>query len=146
MARFDFEIPQGFIDQLGRLADVERVAPKMLNEAAPILVKAMKSELSKHNRTAEMVDAVKADKPKLAKKHGGYFITVYPRGYSKKYIDSSGKLRKRNTKVRNMDKLISIEYGNSGQPATPVMEKITSKCENAVLEKMSEVYEREVNK
>lgn len=146
MARLDFEIPPDFYEQLGKLSEIEEFAPKMLSEAAPILVKTMKSELSKHKRTAELVDAVKADKPKMSKKHGGHFITVYPRGYSREYIDSSGKLRKRNTKVRNMEKLASIEYGNSDQPATPVMKKIISKCETAILEKMSEVYEREVNK
>lgn len=146
MANLDFNIPPEFYDQLNRLSDIDKFAPQMLTEAAPILVDAMKSELSKHNRTAEMANAVKADKPKMSPKHGGHFITVYPRGNSKEYIDSTGKRRKRNTKVRNMDKLVSIEYGNSEQAATPVMGKIISKCENAVLEKMSQVYEREVNR
>ncbi|MBQ8574823.1 MAG: hypothetical protein IJ447_02105 [Clostridia bacterium] len=145
MAKLDFNIPQDFYKQLGKLYDIEKVAPKMLEEAAPILVDTMKSELSKHNRTAEMVNAVKAAKPKVSAKHGGHFITVYPRGNSKEYVDSTGKRRKRNTKVRNMDKLIAIEYGKDGQAATPVMGKIISKCENAVLEKMAEVYEKEVN-
>lgn len=146
MAKLDFEIPKAFYDQLGSLSDLDSVAPKMLTEASAILVDTMKSELSKHNRTAEMVNAVKADKPKFSQKHGGHFITVYPRGHSKVYIDHTGKRRKRNTKVRNIEKLIAIEYGNNGQAATPVIGKIIRKCENAVLQKMAEVYERETNK
>lgn len=146
MAKLDFEIPQDFYAQLGRLEEVEKIAPKMLEEAAPVLVDTMKKELSSHNRTAEMVDAVKADKPKYSKKHGGHFITVYPRGHSREYIDDKGVRRKRKNKVRNMDKLIAIEYGRDGQAATPVIGGIIRKCENAVLNKMAEVFEREVNK
>lgn len=146
MANLDFEIPKEFYNQLENLSNLDKVAPKMLEEAAPIVVSAMKSELAKHNRTAEMVNAVKADKSKKSVKHGGHFLTVYPRGTSREYVDSTGKRRKRNTKVRNMDKLISLEYGNSDQKATPVIAKIIKKSEKAVLEKMAEVYEREVNK
>ena len=39
MGKFDFEIPTDFIKQLGKLADVDRIAPQMIDEGYPILKK-----------------------------------------------------------------------------------------------------------
>ena len=49
MGKFDFNIPDDFIRQLGRLADVDKYAPKMIDEAIPILegrVKAKRQNIS----------------------------------------------------------------------------------------------------
>jgi HK97 gp10 family phage protein len=131
MGKFDFEIPADFIKQLGKLADVDRIAPRMIDEAMPILERNLKSELAKHRRTGDMINSVK--KTKAGKNKYGYFAVVRPTGK-----DSKG--------VRNMEKLAHAEYGTSKQPATPILTKAIKDSENAVMKKMQEVFEREVGK
>lgn len=139
MGKFDFEIPADFIKQLGRLADVDRVAPKMIDEAMPILAENLKGELVKHKRTSDMLDSVK--KTSAGKSSGGgYYAVVRPTGK-----DSKG--------VRNMEKLAWLEYGTKKkdgfgwkQDPTPILTKAIKDSENAVLNKMRDVFEREVRK
>ena len=130
MAKFDFSIPDDFIKQLGRLADVDRLAPKMIDEAIPILETNVKSETSKHKRTGDMYKSIKKTKASKSK-YGGYYATVRPTGK-----DSKG--------VRNMEKMVYLEYGRSDQPATPVLTKAIKDSESGVLKKMQEVFNREV--
>lgn len=131
MGKFDFEIPADFIKQLGKLADVDRIAPQMIDEAMPILEGNLKKELSKHRRTGDMINSVK--KTKAGKNKYGYFAVVRPTGK-----DSKG--------VRNMEKLAHAEYGTSKQSATPILTKAIKDSEPSVLAKMKEVFEREVKK
>ena len=132
MGKFDFEIPTAFIRQLGKLEDVDRVAPIMINEAMPILERNLKTELSRHKKTSNMLDSVK--KTKAGKvKGGGYFATVRPTG-----LDSKG--------VRNMEKLAWLEYGTSKQTPTPILTKAINDSDAPVLDKMQEVFEREAQK
>lgn len=130
MGKFDFEVSASFLRQLGKMADIERVAPKMINEALPILEDSVKNELRKHKRTGDMVDSVKKTKAGQMK-NGGYFGTVRPTGKDRKG-------------VRNMEKLAYLEYGTSKQPATPTLTKAIKDCEAAVLNKMQDVFNREV--
>ena len=132
MGKFDFEIPADFIKQLGRLADVDRFAPKMIDEAIPILLDNVKAETAHHRQTGDMYKSIKPTKAKKTKS-GGYFASVRPTGK-----DSNG--------VRNMEKLAYLEYGTKKQPATPVLTKALKDSENAVMKKMQEVFEREVSK
>ena len=132
MGKFDFEISPEFIKALGRLADVDRLAPRMIDEAMPILADNLKGELVKHKRTSDMLNSVK--KTKAGKtKNGGYFAVVRPTGK-----DSKG--------VRNMEKMAYLEYGTKKQTPTPILTKAIKDSENAVLNKMREVFEREVGK
>lgn len=131
MAKFDFDIPDDFIKQLGKLADVDRIAPIMIDEAMPILEANLKKELVKHKRTGDMISSVK--KTKAGKKNKGYFATVRPTGN-----DSKG--------VRNMEKLAHAEYGTSKQPPTPILTKAINDSKQPVLNKMQEVFDREVQK
>lgn len=130
MGKFDFNIPDGFIRQLGRLADVDKYAPKMIDEAIPILERNVKNETSRHKRTGDMYKSIQHTKAGPTKK-GGYFATVRPTGK-----DSKG--------VRNMEKMVYLEYGTSEQPATPVLTKAIKDSETAVLAKMQEVFNGEV--
>ena len=130
MGKFDFQISLEFIKQLGKLADVERVAPKMIDEAMPILEANVKKELGNHRRTGDMIDSVKKTKAGKSKR-GGYYSVVRPTGK-----DRNG--------VRNMEKLAHAEYGTSKQPATPILTKAIKDSEAEVLQKMQEVFEREV--
>jgi len=130
MGKFDFQIPDSFLKQLGKLSDVERIAPKMIDEAMPILERNLKAELAKHKRTGDMVNSVR--KTKAGRNKYGYFAVVRPTGKDRKG-------------VRNMEKLAHAEYGTSKQPPTPILTKAIKDSENAVLDKMQEVFEREVN-
>ena len=132
MGKFDFEIPADFVKQLGKLADVDRVAPQMIDEAMPILEKNLKGELVKHKRTSDMLDSVKKTKAGKTKR-GGYYAVVRPTGK-----DSKG--------VRNMEKLAWLEYGTKKQSPTPILTKAIKDSERLVLKKMQEVFEREVKK
>lgn len=131
MGKFDFQIDPAFLKQLGRLADVERVAPKMIDEAMPMLEGNVKSEVGKHKRTGDMVKSVK--KTKAKKNKYGYYAVVRPTGK-----DRNG--------IRNMEKLAWAEYGTSQQSATPMLTKAIKDSEPAVLKKMQETFEREVKK
>ena len=130
MGKFDFEISPEFIKQLGRLADVDRIAPKMIDEAIPILLDNVKSETAQHRQTGDMYKSIKKTKAKKTQK-GGYFASVRPTGKDRKG-------------VRNMEKMAYLEYGTKKQSATPVLTKALKDSENAVLNKMQEVFEREV--
>lgn len=132
MGKFDFQIDPAFLKQLGRLADVDRVAPQMIDEAMPILEKNLKGELVKHKRTSDMLDSVKKTKAGKSRK-GGYYAVVRPTGK-----DSKG--------VRNMEKLAWLEYGAKKQPPTPILTKAIKDSKSAVESKMSEVFKREAEK
>lgn len=132
MAKFSFEVPQEFIKQLGKLADVDRIAPQMIDEAMPILESNLKKELAKHKRTGDMVGSVK--KTKAGKtKTDAYYAVVRPTGKDRKG-------------VRNMEKLVYAEYGTANQPPTPMLTKAIKDSEAPCLDKMQEVFNREVNK
>ena len=129
MGKFDFEIPTDFIKQLGKLADVDRIAPQMIDEAIPILEMNVKSEVSKHVVSGDLLKSIKMSKAK--KNKYGYYASVQPTGTDKKG-------------VRNMEKLVYLEYGTSKQASKPTLTKAIKDSEKAVLDKMQEVFNREV--
>lgn len=154
MGKFDFQIPDDFLKQLGKLADVDRIAPKMLNEALPILEKNVKREVAKVSESGRVITYTYTDKKgktrtakrkqtgdllksikmsKANKNKYGYYASVRPTGK-----DSKG--------VRNMEKLVYLEYGTSKQSPTPTLTKAIKDSESAVLNKMQEVFEREAGK
>lgn len=130
MARFEYSIPDDFLKQLGKMEDIDRLAPKMIDEALPILEKNFKRELAKHKRTGDLINSVKKTKAGKSK-YSGYYGLVLPTG-----TDQNG--------VRNMDKLAYMEFGTTAQPADPVITNVTNSSEAAVLSKMQEVFTREV--
>ena len=129
MGKFDFEVPTDFLKQLGKLADVDRIAPKMLNEALPILERNVKAEVSKHVVSGDLLKSIKMSKAK--KNKYGYYASVRPTGTDKKG-------------VRNMEKMVYLEYGTSKQSPAPTLTKAIKDSEKAVLNKMQEVFNREV--
>lgn len=132
MGKFTFDISDDFVKQLGNLADVERISPMMIDEAIPILETNVIKEASKHKRTGDMVRSIKRTKAKL-NKYGGHYACVRPTGK-----DRNG--------VRNMEKMVYMEYGARNSTAHPVLSKAINDSESAVLEKMQEVFNREVDK
>ena len=132
MGKFDFQISPEFIKQLGRLADVERIAPKMIDEAMPILENKVKAEVGKHVVSGSLLKSIKISKAKKTK-NGGYYASVQPTG-----TDEKG--------VRNAEKMVYLEFGTKKQPPRPTLTKAIKDSEPAVLQKMREVFEKEVGK
>ena len=127
-----FEI-QGLDDLMKELSvlDVERVAPAMLEESVPILESSLKKQYMKHTDKGDLVESVK--KTGVNRNKYGYYICVRPTGKDRKG-------------VRNMEKAAILEYGVEGrQPATPVLTPAVKDAEAQVLQKMQEVFDREVN-
>ncbi len=156
MGKFTFDISDDFVKQLGNLADVERIAPMMLNEATPILRDAIKRKVKSdystkgrkmyyvkkeglfndqygyYNQTGSLFEGVKMSRSRKIK-NGGFYANVYFTGY-----DKNG--------VSNAQKAIMLEYGTKHSNARPFMAKVVRSCENEVLDKMQEVFNREVDK
>lgn len=128
MAKFDVSGLDVLIKDLDFL-EADRIAPAMLEEAAPILEKAVKKRAGEHRDTGALEESIKASK---ARKNGNaYSISICPTGKDKKG-------------VRNMEKAVYLEYGTSRQKATPFISPAVRESEAAVLEKMQEVFDREV--
>lgn len=128
MASFEINGLDDLMSQLNAL-DVESVGTKMLEEAAPILVDAMKSKANQYRRSGSMAESIKASKVKETK--DGRMIVVRPTGKDKKG-------------VRNMEKMVYHEYGTSKQTAAPILSPAVRASENEVIAKMQEVFDREV--
>lgn len=130
MANFSM---QGIDDLMAGLSSMEfdEIAPAMLEEAAPIVERAVKSRALSHKDTGAMAESIK---PIKASQTGdGYSITVRPTGKDKKG-------------VRNMEKAAYLEYGTSKQAATPVLSPAVRESEEKVTQKMQEVFDKEVER
>lgn len=130
MAKFDIFGMDDFKKELSQL-DIDRIAPKMLEESVEILTKEVKAEASKHHDTGAMEESIKATGANVNAK--GYYICVRPTGK-----DEKG--------VRNMEKMVYMEYGTQKQNPTPVLSPAVRRAEEPVTEKMQEVFNREVER
>lgn len=128
MGRFDFSLPDGIMEQLGKMADIEKAAPEMLAGAAPILEDKLRQELAKHRDTGAMIGSIKTSPPKHDARSGDWYITVGPTGKDPV------------TGERNMEKLAILEYGSSTQPPRPMMDRIKADVEADVIRKMEEIF------
>lgn len=129
MAQFQVKGINELAQRLNELGSTEETAMRMLEEAAPILQEAMRKNSEPHKDTGAMAESIKPSKPTRGSQ--GHEIIVRPTGKDKKG-------------VRNMEKMIHLEYGTSKQPATPVVLPSVKEAENKVVEKMKEVFEREI--
>ena len=132
MANFDFSFDEEFIKSLGSLAEIERYAPKMIDEALPIIEKRLKAKLKSHEFSGDLIRSIKIKKSKRVK-NGGYFGSVFPSGQS-----TDG--------TTNAEKLIYLEFGTSHQPSTGILAKVVQESADEVNAKMQEVFEREALK
>ena len=145
MGKFDFEVDQDFVKKLLELSDPDEYVPQILDSAIPILEESVKSELSKHKRTSQLINSVKKTKASKSP-NGGYFVCVMPTGKSDSYIDGKGVLRKYKVPVRNMEILAHLEYGTSKQKPTPILTKAYKDSYNEVMAKMQEEFGKVVVK
>lgn len=138
---FDFDMSAGILSGLLDNS-FEKLAPQILEEAAPILKQstqeAIRAEIS-HTGDSELVNSLKETKPKLTKTDA-CVITVTPKGYSRKTF-SRGK---RKYPVSNALKAIWLEYGNRGgaQAPRPWLDKAASAHRSEIEAKMQETYNR----
>lgn len=132
MAAFDFSFDEDFMKSLGTLAQVERFAPKMIDEALPIIEKKLTANLQSHKVSGDLIRSIKIKKCKKIK-NGGYYGSVFPSGES-----ADG--------TRNAEKLVYLEYGTSHQASTGVLAKTVQETTEEVNAKMQEVFEREALK
>ena len=140
MANFTFKMPKELAQQLERASNLEVIAPMMIDEAGPILVEAVKKRLAVHRRTGALEKSVRFKSAKKAK-GGGYFGKAYFSGYDKA---SATKANPQGT--ANEIKAMGLEWGTSKQPASPFIDAAKADCENQVLGKMQEVFNREAIK
>lgn len=131
MANFDFDFGESLEQQLEKFDIIDEIAPKMLKRATPVVSKHLKSSLQTHNQTGQMINSVKATKPNKGK--NGWVSTVRPTGR-----DDKG--------VRNMEKLVYLQYGTSKQVATPVLEQVVNKSKDEVQKVMQEIFSEEMDK
>lgn len=130
MAKFDIHGMDDFMEELSAL-DIDRIAPVMLEEAVPILEKEVKQAAGRHKDSGDMAESIKATKAGM--NNYGHYISVRPTG-----VDSKG--------VRNMEKMAYLEHGTSKQKATPVLSPAVRRAEEPVINKLQEVFDREVDK
>ena len=149
MALFDIEFPDNFMSELLD-SDFGEIAEEALNETAPMLEKSMKQECRRvieHEGDSELVESFTCSKPKKTKTDA-WIVNVYPKGYSQTKTYSAkynGKKTSRTYKVSNALKCIWKEYGVQGrQPARPFITTACKSVENAVMNKIQEIYERKV--
>lgn len=147
MAEFDVHGFENLLTELDRLGRFDEVAPKMMNAGMEILQKEVIAEASKHKDTGEMVGSIK--QTGLTRyTNGDYYMCTRPTGYAsgKKWRNSrrshgEGSGRRR---LRNMEKLVYLEYGVKGRPATPVIKTAVIRSEQGVIQAMRKVFENEV--
>ena len=130
MPKFEMEGMDDFMSGLSQI-NIDRIAPKMLEEAAPILEEKIKEKATGHKDTGSMMKSIKPTKP--ARKDNQYRISVRPTGKDKKG-------------TRNMEKAAYLEFGTNKQAATPVLSPAVREAEIPATEKMQEVFNREMGK
>lgn len=101
MGAFSFSIPNELQHKLSKIANVDEIAPKMIDEAAPIAVKAIQAETPV--KTGALKKSVRAKKAKKAKT-GGYIGNITFDGYEVKKLKNG-----RTVKVANMQKAVSTQ-------------------------------------
>lgn len=133
MARLNINFDNELLKQVEKMAQVDVFAPKMIDEALPIIQKKLSENiLNGHQRTGKLAKSIKIKKAKKIK-NGGYVGTVSPVG-------------NQDDGTSNAEELIYLEYGRKGQPATPVLSPAVASTQNEVMEKMQEVFDRELIK
>lgn len=143
---FDVHGFDGLMAELDRMGRLNEIAPKMMKAGMEVLEKEVIAEASKHKDTGEMVASIKRTGLSYTAS-GSYYMCTRPTGYASKKTRQSRKDHGEGTgrrKLRNMEKLVYLEYGAKGRPATPVIKTAVLRAEPGVIQAMREVFEREV--
>lgn len=153
MAYATMTFDDSLMNDLQNISNTEEIIPKMLNEAGEITLRNYVKEIkSKHKVTGDLWKSIVKFKPIFNAKYGYWKISCCPTGKAKS-LRQSGHVYKRSksgtmtrgVSMYNSDKMFFLEFGTSNQSATPVLEKITRDSETQVIEKLQEVYNREIS-
>lgn len=143
MAEFEIDFPDDFLSELLE-TDFDEICEAGLSQAAPIMEDALKRSLKaviQHDGDSELVDSVKATKPKKTKTDA-WIVNVNPKGNSKNSYTAKGK-SKRRYPVSNALKAIWLEYGVAGRQAPrPWLQKATNDVHEEAISKVQEVYNK----
>lgn len=115
---------------------IDDVAPKMLEEAVPILAEEIKKRTPQ--RTGALKHSISTDKAK-AMKLGGHYIKIRFKGYEVKQL-KSGKV----IKTPNILKARVAEFGKHGEGATPFILPAIKESQPKMIEKMQEVFNQQM--
>lgn len=146
MARFDIEWPDEWQKKLQEIPEnLDQIAPKMIDEATPIVVTALQHRLSRHKRTGELIHSIKAGKAK-AVRGGGYYgyVTAVGTAAGKVYRRKKSNGDYKHEDYRNYQKMLALEYGTSKQAPSPFLQAAVNDAQADVINKMQEVFTREV--
>lgn len=147
MAKFSFQLPDQFMEQLKRCANIDEIAPKMIDEALPIVERAFIKNLEPHRDTGELIKNLKILPAKKYKNGAwGGVVTATGIDQGKYYIRKRALGERKKEGFRNYQKLIALEYGTSRQRPTPVIDKTVRDAEKDVIDTMQAAFEREVSK
>lgn len=139
MADFSFRIDEELSRQFAdHLKAIDEVAPKMLEEAAPLVVDALKRHAPES--TGAMKKGIKAKKPKKGK-NGAWILPIVFTGKEKKKNKDGEE-----TEVSNMLKAVVAEYGRSGKAPKPFVRPAMEEVKEQANARMTEVFNREVMK
>lgn len=145
MSDWEMSFPE---DLLGELLGTsgEEMCIAALEDAAPIMVESMKKAAKAsvlHEGESEMVNSIRATKPKMTKDGDACIVNVGPTGESTKTY-RTGK-NKEKQKVSNALKAVWKEYGIAGKQAPrPFIANATKNAEERTLERMRELYRQRV--
>ena len=117
-------------EQLTRIADLDSIAPEMLQAASPVMVDSLKQQVGKHQSyrsRKHLAQSVRAGKAKK-RKRGGYGLDVSFSGYD----TGHGSSPRYKDKVAQMQKAVALEYGTAKQAAQPFLNQAAKNCEDAV--------------
>lgn len=134
---FSFSIPPELEKQIQKISNIDVVAPKMLEAAAPIIIKAIKARTPA--KTGGLKSSVKASEPTLSKR-GSWMCNIYFDGYEKRKL-KSGKI----VKIPNAVKAATLEFGRNTKEIAPtafVSNAIKDSAEEATAA-MQAVFETE---
>ena len=132
MASFSISGMDELLVKLNQLGRFDEIAPKMMKAGMEILQEEVVTEASKHKDTGAMVASIKPTSL-MAGYDGGYYMCTRPTGRDKKG-------------VRNMEKMVYLEYGVKGRPGVPVITAAVIKAELKVIQAMQEVFTREISR
>jgi len=140
MARLEVSFDDGFMTELGKLADVERLAPKLIDAALPIILEKLRQQYGRF-RLAEKLKLIKAK----GARNGGYIGTVTLKGNTGHYY-KKGKGR---YQLSNAGLAVFLEFGTDAHGNFPARQpggyvaRAVAAAEDEVKAKMQETFEAE---
>lgn len=140
MGSFDFSIPTEFQKQISKMANIDMLAPKMLNRAAPIVHAAIKARTPKD--TGTLAESLTVRKPKQEKK-GGWSCKISFEGTDDRTAVSKRYPAKNRKPVRNNEKAAIKEFGTTKRRANPFIRPAVDSVKQEVTRAMQAVIDEE---